>query len=182
MRTSITGKSNNRGLTLVELLVVIALVGVILALSVPAMRDAFTLDSLKKASRQIIGLERQLRADAVRDRTDYILCLNLQEAAWWVETADMTPERVAEVKANIKALPSKVSIADVVVEGNTKRTQGELRLKFGKNGICPPFVVHLAEGDNHMTLVVSPFLGVTAVYDRYVEISLEDGLAGDATK
>jgi prepilin-type N-terminal cleavage/methylation domain-containing protein len=181
MRTSTTGKSNNRGLTLVELLVVIALIGVILVLSVPSMRDAFTADNLKKASRQIIGLERQLRADAVRDRTDYILCLDVQEAVWWVETADMTPERVAEVKTGARRLPAKVLIADIVLEKNTKRTQGEIRLKFGKNGICPPFVVHLTEGENHMTLVVNPFLGVTAVYDRYVEISLEKGPGRDST-
>jgi hypothetical protein len=43
-------------------------------------------------------------------------------------------------------------------------------------------VIHLAEGDKQMTLVVNPFLGVTAVYPRYAEVSVEDGLGREAAR
>jgi len=170
------------GFTLVELLVVITLIGVILALVAPATRDALTVEKLKKSSRQFIGLERKLRVEAVRDRTDYILCLDLAGATYWVITSDMTPEKISEVKKAARRLPADVSIVDIAAEKNIKQSEGEVRIKFGKNNLCPPFVLHLAEGDNRMTLVVNPFLGVTAVYDRYVDIALDGGLGKDQTK
>jgi len=170
------------GFTLVELLVVITLIGVVLALVAPATRDAITVDKLKKASRQLIGLERKLRVEAVRDRTDYILCLDLVGATYWVVTSDMTPEKISEVKKAARKLPADVSFVDIAAEKNIKQSEGEARIKFGKNNLCPPFVLHLAEGDDRMTLVVNPFLGVTAVYDRYVDIALDDGLGKDPTK
>ena len=67
------------GFTLVELIVVIALIGMILVLAMPTTRDAVTVNNLKKASRQFIGLERSLRVDAVRDQVDYILLLDIPE-------------------------------------------------------------------------------------------------------
>lgn len=170
------------GFTLIELLVVITLIGVFLALASPSMRDSLTVDKLKKASRQLIGLERKLRVEAVRDRTDYILCLDLAGATYWVITPDMTPEKVSEIKKAAGKLPADVSIVDIAAENNIKQSEGEVRIKFGKNNLSRPFVMHLAEGDDRMTLVVNPFLGVTAVYDRYADISMDDGLGKDPAK
>ena len=55
IKTSIIGKLNKKGFTLIELMLVIMVVGVILFLAVPATRDVLTTDKLKKASRQLIG-------------------------------------------------------------------------------------------------------------------------------
>jgi len=45
---------------------------VVLVLAVPSTRDVLSGNKLKKASRQLIGLERKLRVEAVRDQVDYI--------------------------------------------------------------------------------------------------------------
>jgi general secretion pathway protein H len=198
IKTSIIGKLNNKssmkrnvahgvacpqryftkpfGFTLVELLVVIALVGVIIVLAIPTTRDVLTGDNLKKASRQLIGLERKLRVEAVRDQTDYILCLDLPTSSYWVTTSDMTPEKENEVKGNARKLPAGVVIMDIVGEKNKKVSQGEVKIKFAKNNLCPPMIIHLGHGEDRMTLVVNPFLGITGVYDEYVDISVDEGL------
>ncbi len=163
-------------------MVVITLMGLMLILAVPATREALTVSGLKKASRQFIGLERQLRTDAVRDQTDYILVLNLPASTYHVVTADMTPEKLLEVEKQAKKLPGGVVIRDVVNAKNEKIADGNVRLKFGKNNVSPPLVLHLAEDEDNMTLVVNPFLGVTAVYETYAEISVDDGLGRDATR
>jgi prepilin-type N-terminal cleavage/methylation domain-containing protein len=171
-RTSTTGRSNNKaGFTLVELLLVIALIGIVLVLAVPSIRDTFTGDDLKKASRQLVGLERKLRADAVRDQVDYLLCFDLANSTYWVIASDMTPEKQKEMKNRPHRLPSGVTILDVVDEKGIKKSSDEARIKFGKNNICPPTVIHLGENEDRMTIVINPFLGVTDIYDKYIEIS-----------
>jgi prepilin-type N-terminal cleavage/methylation domain-containing protein len=172
IRTSITGKLSKQGFTLVELLIVVVLIGVILVLAIPTARDVLTGDNLKKASRQLIEMERKLRVEAVRDQIDYILYLDLPNSAYWVITSDMTPEKQDEVKKNAKHLPSGVSISDIVGENNNKRYEGEIKIKFGKNSICPPTVIHLAYEENSMTLVINPFLGIADVYDKYIDIDM----------
>jgi prepilin-type N-terminal cleavage/methylation domain-containing protein len=161
---------NKRGFTLIELLLVIALAGVILVLAVPSTRDVLTGDSLKKASRQFIAMERKLRVDAVRDQTDYILCMDLPNSAYWVIASDMTPEKQNEIKKRPQHLPSDVVIKDIVDENNKKKSDGEARINFGKNNVCSPAIIHLAYKDDSMTIVINPFLGITDIDDKYVDI------------
>jgi prepilin-type N-terminal cleavage/methylation domain-containing protein len=169
------------GFTLIELMLVIMVVGVILFLAVPAIRDVLTTDKLKKASRQVIGLERQLRVDAVRDQLDYILNIDLPSSSFWVTTPDMTPEKLDEVKKNSKHLPEGVTIADIVDADNKKLSDGEIKIKFGKSNACQPAVIHLADKENKMTLVINPFLGIIGIYDKYVDVS-QEGSEGSAVK
>lgn len=151
-------------------MLVIVLISIVLVLAVPSTRDAITGDKLKKASRQFIGLERKLRVDAVRDQTDYVLCIDLPNSAYWIITSDMTPEKQDEIKKNPKHLPDDVVIADVVGENNKKKSDGEARIVFGENNVCSPAVIHLSYKEDQMTIVINPFLGVTDVFDKYVEI------------
>ena len=170
IKTSIIGNLNKQGFTLVELLLVIALIGVVLVLAVPSMRDTLTGDKLHKTSRQLIGMERKLRGEAVRDQKDYILCLDLPNSTYWVVASDMTPEKQDEIKKRPQHLPSDVVILDIVGENNKKQSADEARIKFGKNNICSPAIIHLAYEEDRMTIVINPFLGVTEIYDKYVDV------------
>ncbi len=162
------------GFTLLELLVVIILAGVIVVLAVPSTRDALTGDSLKKASRQFIAMERKLRGDAVRDQIDYILCIDIPNSAYWVITSDMTPEKQDEIKKTAKRLPADVVIADIVDASNKKKFDGEARIIFRKSNTCSPALIHLSYKEDNMTIAINPFLGVTGIYDKYVDVSIND--------
>lgn len=170
IRTSITGKLNKRGFTLVEVLLVIVLVGIVIVLAVPSTRDVLTGDSLKKASRQLIGLERKLRVEAVRDQIDYILCIDVPNSAYWVIASDMTPEKQNEIKKRSQHLPADVVVADIVDENNKKNSTGEVRIVFKKNNICSPVIIHLGYKEDKMTIKINPFLGVTDIHDKYIDM------------
>ncbi len=160
----------NKGFTLLELLVVIVLIGIILVLAVPSIRDTITGDTLKKTSRQLIGLERKLRAEAVQDQIDYLLCFDLSDSSYWVVASDMTSEKQSEIKKNKQKLPSGAKILDIVDAQGNKKSADEVRIKFGKNNVCSPTVIHLGADEDKMTIVISPFLGITDVYDKYIDI------------
>lgn len=172
IRTSITGKLSKKGFTLLELLLVIVLIGVILVLAVPSTRNALTGDSLKKASRQLIGLERKLRTEAVRDQLDYILNIDLSDSSYWVIASDMTPEKHAEIKKSRRHFPADVVIMDIVDENNNKKSGGEVKIVFKKNNVCTPAIIHLSYKEDKMTIVINPFLGVTDIYDQYMDIPI----------
>jgi len=174
--------SKNKGFTLMELIIVIALIGVTLVFAIPTTREALTVNSLKKTTRLLVGLERQLRSEAVRDQMDYILVLNISDNSYYVMTQDMTPEKLQEVEKKARKLPGGVVIRDVVRQKNKKISQGKVEVKFAKNNTSPPLIIHLAHEDEVMTLVMNPFLGVTALYDRYADISVDDGLGSDTAK
>jgi Tfp pilus assembly protein FimT len=142
-------------------MLVIMIIGVILFLAVPATRDVLMTDNLKKTARQLIGLERKLRIDAVRDQIDYILNFDLPATAFWITTPDMTPEKIDDVKKNAQHLPEGVIIADITGVNDQKLTTGEIKLRFTKHNTSPPAVIHLIEEENKITLTLSPFLGVT---------------------
>jgi len=163
-------------------MVVITLIGLVLTLAVPTTRDVLTVNNLKKASRQSIGLARTLRVDAVRDQVDYILVVDIPGASYYVITSDVTPEKQADVKKNAKKFPAGVVVLDMINQKKEKTADGEFKIKFGKNNVGPALVIHLGEDEERMTLVINPFLGVTAVYDHYADISPDDGLGKDEEK
>ena len=163
---------SSAGFTLLELLVVIIITGLVVALAVPSFSNLLAGDNLKKASRQLIGLERKLRGEAVRDQQSYILCLDIPASSYWVVTSDMTTEKQDEMKKNPQHLPPDVSILDVVGENNEKQSAGEAKINFGKNNICSPAIIHLAHEEDRMTILINPFLGVTEIHNKYVDVSV----------
>lgn len=166
IRILIIGKLNKKGFTLVELMLVIMVVSVILFLTVPTTRDFLITDSLKKTSRQIIGLDKQLRVDAVRDQIDYNLYLDIPNASLWVTTSDMTSIKIEEVQKNAKHLPKGVIISDIILDSSKKFSEGIVKIKYGKNNITSPAIIHIAYEEKKMTMVLNPFLGITDIYNR----------------
>ena len=168
-RTSTTGKPTDRGYTLIELALVVLLIGLMLFIAAPRIRDTLMNDSLSAAVRKITGASRELRAEAVRQQVDHVLHLDLNGRAYWTYAADMTPEKQQERRKDAVCLPDDVRIADIALAGREKKSDGEATVTFFKQGYAQPVLIHLARGDRFFTLFFSPFLNDVKVYERYVE-------------
>jgi prepilin-type N-terminal cleavage/methylation domain-containing protein len=164
----------DRGYTLIELSVVVLLVGLMLLLAVPRVRDGLLNDDLKAATRLLLGTARELRNESVREQTDFVLHIDLGQSAFWSYPADATAEKRAEVRKDAVRLPTGIRMMDVRHAGETKKGEGEAFIRFFRQGYVTPTVVHLAKDDRAVTLVFNPFLQAVTVYDKHVDYSFNE--------
>lgn len=77
----------DRGVTVIELVVVLALIGILMLVAVPTMRAVFGAD-LREATLEMAQTIRYVRAEAVLRNVPMRLAYDLDGSAWWVEEAD----------------------------------------------------------------------------------------------
>ena len=159
----------DRGYTLIELSVVVLLIGMMLLIAVPRVRDTLLSDDLKATTRQLVGAARELRNEAVREQVDYILQLDLNQPGFWTYSADTTAEKRAEIRKGAIRFPEGIRIADVRHPEEVRKTEGEASIRFFRKGYMEPTVVHLVKDDRAFTLVFNPFLQAVSVYEKYVD-------------
>jgi len=160
---------NNRGYTLIELSVVVLLIGMMLLVAVPRVRDAVLSDGLKTATRRLVGTARELKNEAIREQVDYLLHLDLAHPGFWFYSADTTPEKLAEIRKQASPFAEGVKITDIVWPGGEKQTEGDVEIRFHRQGYVDPAVVHLKRDDREFTVVFQPFLDTVNVYEQYVD-------------
>lgn len=171
---STAGRSTERGYTLIELSVVVLLVGMMLFLAVPRVRDGLLNDDLKAAARQIAGAAKEARNEAVREQVDYLLHLDLANPGFFIFSADTTAEKQAEIRKGAIRFPEGIRIADVRQPPEGQRTDGEAVIRFFRKGYVTPAVVHLVKEDRVFTLVFNPFLDTVSVYDKGVDFTFNE--------
>lgn len=147
----------------------VLLVGIVLLIAVPGVRDTLLNDDLKAATRRLAGAARELRNEAVRERTDAILHLDLQQGALWSYAADATAEKRAELRGKAERLPAGIRIAGVRQIDAAEKADGEAVIRFFGRGYATPTVVRLAKGDRIFSLVFHPYLQAVSVYERDID-------------
>ena len=160
----------SRGYTLIELSIVVFLIGLMLLIAVPKVRESFFTDKLSSAARRLVGATRELRSLAVRDQVDQILQINLDQQSFWIYSVDMTPEKKEEIKKQASRLPGDVKFTDIYIAGKEKKTTGEVAIRFFSRGYVEPAVIHLAEGERFMTLVLHPFIHTVESHEKYLDV------------
>ena len=76
---------DEKGFTLIELIVVTFLIGIMLSISIPSLRNTFFTDPLKASTRKIIGLVTGVRELAARSQQPYLLHISQMENRIWYE-------------------------------------------------------------------------------------------------
>ncbi len=157
------------GYTLIELIVVIALIGIMLSFSLPRLRDSFLTDDSKKVSRWFIIKVRSLKHEALKNRKLYILHLDLGEDRMWVSHEGMSEEEREAASRSGYELPENIEVIDVEYPDGEKISFGRADIRFYKDGYSDKVLIHLEDGDNNRTsLLIEPFLSKVKYYEKYV--------------
>lgn len=161
---------DKKGYTFIEITVVVLLIGLMMALTLPRFRYAMLTDNLKTATRRLVGTIKTIRNEAVREQQGFVLYFDLESNRFWPESSGMTEEERLISQERASSLPGGVRILDIWLKGKGKKVAGDAAIRFNKKGYVQQSVIHLeSEDGRQFTLVLSPFLGRVRILERYVE-------------
>ena len=161
------------GFTLIELIVVMALMGLMLFFTLPRFGDNPFLDDSKQSSRWLIGKVQSLKESAIRDQRQYSLHFDLGSGRIWETNESMSPEdREDEALNNSYSLPDELRILDIEYPQKGKIYTGQAEIIFYKAGYTDKALVHMQEGNSYLSFLIEPFLSNVQLFETYT--SFED--------
>ena len=149
---------NKSGFTLIELIVVIALLGVVLFVAIPRIEGNPFLDDTKESSRWLINKVRAIRESAVRDQKDYILHIDLDTNRVWETEVGIDEDAAQKAAFSAHGLPDAFIIADVQFPRQEPQTNGQAEIRFYRSGVTDKALIHAQDGDSHLTFIIETFL------------------------
>ncbi len=167
---SIFNGAKRQGYTLIELAVVIVLIGLMLAVSIPRFRYSVLTDNLKSTTRRIVGVVKSIRNEAIREQNVFFLHFDIGSNRFWIDSDAMTEEERELAREKAFELPPDVRVIDVWSRDRGKKAVDKAVIRFSKKGYVEQTAIHLgAEDGREFTLVLSPFLGTIKIYNKYVD-------------
>ncbi|PWU29592.1 pilus assembly protein FimT [Pseudomonas sp. RW407] len=132
------GAGGQRAFTLIELMVVVALVAIFASIAVPAFGSLIESSRVKSSASALYRLFQGARADAVSTRTAMSLCQNGSAYEWLLVRAGSCASLDASLVAQRLSLPSSIGVTSSV-SGLTFRADGSaavasLSLSGSKSG------------------------------------------------
>jgi len=164
------GIKKRGGFTLIELIVVMALIGTLLFFAVPRLGDRFLLDdSASKASRWIIHKVRQLKFAAVHDQRPYVLNVDLDTNRFWV-SSESKEETSKPSASDSLQFPQDLDITAIEFPHEDGILSGKAEIFFHKGGYSDKALIHIENNaGKKISLLIEPFLKRVKLYDHRVD-------------
>jgi len=169
--------NKNKAFTLIELIVVIALISIMLAFAIPRLDNSFFSNNKRKLSSWILLNVKSLKEKAVREQTKNILTVDIDNNQMWVssetvsgESPESGGEPVAAPEKNEYKLPDGFRLMDVEFLNDEKITSGTAEIHFYAQGYSDKALIHIEDRDEHrFSYLIESFLLHVKIEDQYVE-------------
>ena len=162
-------KRQNRGFTLIELIIVVFLISIMLFLYIPKFQEAVMFDSTKRVSRWIIGKVKALKEGSITNYKSYFLHVDLDNNRMWVTNELMSEEEMQNAEQGFE-LPDDIHLVDVEYPGKDKILSGRADIYFYKKGYSDKALIHIEDsGNKQLSFLIEPFLYDVELYEEYVE-------------
>ena len=164
---------HQRGLTLIELMIAVAVLAVMLALAGPSFEQAINGNRLSSASSEVVGALQLARSEAVRNNRRVVLCrsddgsaCSSSNASWpgWIVFVDTDSDGVRDsdepviksgtLENNLRLLPSAAIVGlghSIVFRGDGTARNAAGQLVNGSLAVCLA-TVRPAENVRHISL------------------------------
>jgi prepilin-type N-terminal cleavage/methylation domain-containing protein len=150
---------SSHGFTLIELIVVTALIAIMLAVAIPRLERGLFSDDGDQTARWLIVNVRQLKEKAIADQKTYLLNVSLDTRQLWISTADMSDAEADAAHKKAYQLPKGMSIEDVAFSQTEHYSDGIIPIHFYPAGYSDKAVIQMRTKDGErLSFYIEPFL------------------------
>ena len=156
---------DSRGFTLIELAITLCVLSLAVAFVVPNMVTG----TLSSAGLHLVGTIRATSLAALTTNQTHHLHVDLQTGTYWTMAVGHEQERPPN-DADIAVhwtLPSGVTVRDVTTAQHGTVTTGQTVIQFHPVRRADSAIIHLADGQNTITLLVDPVTADVLVQEGY---------------
>jgi prepilin-type N-terminal cleavage/methylation domain-containing protein len=168
-----------RAFTLVELMVVVAIAGLLIGISIPAFRNIMNKAPLEQGISDVESLCRLARAEAIVKQRAMDVVLNETEEVVALTTAARVINAPDPDTGLMIKTTEKTQIIDQVALGVDLQiiapeaddfTEGEIRIRFYPNGTSETLALSVGDGSDTYLLTLDPVTGRTKVVEYNEEV------------
>ena len=161
-----------RAFTLVEIMVVVAVMGLLIAISIPAFRKIMNKAPLEQGVSDVESLCRQARAEAIVKQRAMDVVLNeteetvaLTTAARVINAPDPFTDLMIMTTEGTRLIDQAFLEVDlqIIVPASDEFTLDEIRIRFYPNGTAETLALRVADEDEAYLLTLDPVTGRTTV-------------------
>ena len=136
---------NQVGFTLVELLLVLVIIGVVTAVTIPNVVRSIKGNRLRTAARTVVKAGRYARSMAVLRQRELKVAFKNGSEQRGASVTVREPGGAVE----IRRILDRVSVDEIELQGDESASNGVWTVTYRSNGTCTPYTVYLrdVEGD-----------------------------------
>jgi prepilin-type N-terminal cleavage/methylation domain-containing protein len=163
------GSERIKGFTLIELIVVIALISIMLFLAIPRFHSDIFTDSTKKVSRWILYKVPALKESAFRGQKRYVLHVGIDSEKLWITHEGMSDEELQVAEMDGFKLPGDIKFEDVEFPDEHIISAGRADIYFYEKGYSDKAIIHMVhDDDRRLSFLIEPFLPRVYLYNEYI--------------
>ena len=161
-------RQRQAGFTLLELIVVMALMGIVFFFAIPRFEGSFFFDDAKQSARWLTGTLQSLREEALRTRRQHILNVDFETGRVWNTMEGMTIEELDLAMRRARPIPGGARVAGVEFPPETRVASGRAEIRFYGDGHSDKVLIHLQHGGAYSSFLLEPFLSQVKMFDYWV--------------
>jgi prepilin-type N-terminal cleavage/methylation domain-containing protein len=149
----------NRGFTLIELIVVTALISIMLVVAIPRLEGGLFSDGSDETARWIIANVRNLKEKAIIEKKTYLLNVSPDVQRLWITEAGMADADADAAREAGYSMPRGVNIDHVAFSQTERLSSGTIPIAFYPKGYSDKAVIRVrTEDGDRLAFFIEPFL------------------------